>query len=167
MNFKVTNLVTAAVLAMSAAFASTASAADSKGFAATNNSDAGASDLHLTVTGTGGDLNAALGVNAAGCAAAGLLPTVSINPANQVNLTWSAACVATTNKVIVNMQTANGPLGNGGGTWTPSGAALGANDVAIVPPTPAFGTPVFAALLALLVAVGGAFVLRKGSRVSV
>jgi hypothetical protein len=159
---------TLAAIALVALIAAPALAADTKNFRVINNSGAQASDLHLTITGTGGGLvngNITVLVNPPGCGN----PAVSITGGNVVNLDWGTNCVNPGDVVIVRVASVAGnppgPFTIASGEWTfnpgaPIAINVG-NDTAVVqvPTVSQWGLIIMT--LALLVAATVIFARRR------
>lgn len=123
MKLKLHAISLAYVLALSLLVLS-ASAADRVVVCVQNNTGVAASDLHVTFTGTGGNIYVdPFSVVAIGCPT----PLVTSNGAitNTADIDWGVACVAPGSTVMFIASTVNGPLGVASGTWTAGGATIG------------------------------------------
>jgi len=94
-------------------FSTSVQAADGKIYQFTNSTAFVQSDLHLVFTGTGGSLALTVLTNPPGCPA----PTIMVT-APEVWIDWGVSCIAPGAIVVVQVNTANGPLDYNSGTWT-------------------------------------------------
>lgn len=100
-----------------------AQAADEKIVIVCNNTGRFVSDLHLTFSGSGGNVRCdPVSVIAPGCP----VPAVPSNGlvTNTVNVDWGVACIAPNQNVVLTVRTTNGPLVLVSGTWTLSGVTV-------------------------------------------
>lgn len=123
---------------------------DIERFKITNSTGGNASDLHVTFTGTGGNLSTVVTVNAPGCPAPAIPSNGTIT--NTMVLNWAQNCVQPGAMVTVRVSTVNGPLAFDSGFWTnlanpgpPGSGPVNAGDIAEVyvfddQPAPWFST---------------------------
>jgi hypothetical protein len=99
-------------------------AADARVVSVTNNTGAAASDLHVSFSGTGGDIAVTPGSVLAPAACPS--PALGIGAPNEVVINWGVVCVPAGSSATFQVQTPNGPLSFLSGFWTgPGGGTIG------------------------------------------